>query len=254
MRCPICGSNAAKNEFKAGKGKLNVKATVVGGLLTGGIGAFAGFMERFSSKGYIVCSACGYDQFASVNPNLILETEKMEQIEKSTYYTTTDFPLRVVADKLIQAAKENSVVANIRYDEVDRAPGGQTLVSFPCIVIENPNHPTDYLKFWIQNNIDGNRSLFTPYIFGNSPQLQMKDYNDNASVHSAGGLAVAALGMLGSRRSTGMIGYGIGSEVGKYIGTSIRKSINSAKMDAGALQREQMWYADVSSMIGDVFE
>lgn len=253
MRCPICGSNAAKIEFKAGKGKFNVKAAVVGGLLTGGIGVVAGFKDRFSSKGYIMCSACGYDQFASVDPNLILETEKMEQIEKSTYYTI-DFPLRVVADKLIQAAKENSVVANIRYDEVDRTPGGQTLASFPCIVIENPNHPTDYLKFCIQKNIDGNRSLFTPYIFGNSPQLQMKDYNDNTSVHSAGGLAVAALGILGSRKSAGIIGYGIGSEVGKYIGTSIRKSINSAKMDAGAIQWEQMWYADVSSMIGDVFE
>ena len=252
MKCPICGYDAAQIEFKAGKGKFNVKAAVVGGLLTGGIGAVAGFKDRVSSKGYIACRACGYDQFLSVDPRLILETEKMEQIEQSTYYPF-DISLNEVMEKITQNASEQGVVVRVRLDEVNRAPGGQTLASYPCLVIEHPDHPADYLKFCIQKNVDGNRCMFTPYMFGNSPQLQMKNYNDNNSGHSAGGLAVAALGMLGSKRSAGMIGYGIGSEVGKYVSTSIRKSINNSKMDAGALQWEQMWYGEVSNVISSVF-
>lgn len=251
MKCPICGADAAEIEFKAGKGKFNVKAAIVGGLLTGGIGAVAGFKDRIATKGYIACRGCGYDQFLSVDPSLVLETEKMEQIEQSIYYPF-DISLNEVLGKITQNANEQGIVVRARLDEVNRAPGGQALASYPCLIIEHPDHPVDYLKFCIQKNVDGNRCMFTPYVFGCSTQIQMKNYNDSNSGQSAGGLAIAALEMLGGGKKAVMTGYGFGSEVGKYVSTSIIKSINNSKMDACALQWEQIWYGEVSNVISSV--
>ena len=229
MKCPICGADAAEIEFKAGKGKFNVKAAIVGGLLTGGIGAVAGFKDRIATKGYIACRGCGYDQFLSV-----------------------DLSLNEVLGKITQNANEQGIVVRARLDEVNRAPGGQALASYPCLIIEHPDHPVDYLKFCIQKNVDGNRCMFTPYVFGCSTQIQMKNYNDSNSGQSAGGLAIAALEMLGGVKRAVMTGYGFGSEVGKYVSTSIIKSINNSKMDACALQWEQIWYGEVSNVISSV--
>ncbi|MBR3294479.1 MAG: hypothetical protein IKI69_08695 [Oscillospiraceae bacterium] len=253
MKCPVCGAEAAQIEFKSGKGKINKAARFAGGLIAGPLGLVAAIHdERSKQYGYLHCSTCGYDQFASVDPNCILRIEEMEPLDNGTYYSF-DIPFTRLLDQFNNAAANTDLVFHVRLDEINRMPAGISLASYPCVIIEHPDHPQDYCKFCITKNVDGSRCMLTPYVFGSSPQLQMENYNENVPNHSVGGLATAALGFLSNKRSSGFVtSQGIGYEVGHFITTSIIKHKNSKKMDAGALQWEKLWYGEIMELIKSV--
>ena len=247
MICPICGSNSAEIEYR--NGKFNKKAALVGGLLTGGIGLIAGFKDTLVSRGFITCKSCRYSQLGH-NPDYTLKVKDMEPFNSGTLFNH-DLSLIGIVDDLRKMAKYRNIPCNVRYDEVDSVPAGTSLASYPCVVIEHPEHPNDYLKICIQKNSSGSQCILTAYVFGRSPQLEMEDFNNNQSPHSALGIAAAITGAVSGDKPF-LTGAGIGHEIGSVIGTSIKKSINSSKMNSSALQWEKLWYADVLEMIGDL--
>lgn len=245
MKCPVCGSDYAKIEYKRGKGKFNAKHAVVGAILTGGIGAVAGFSGKIAEKGYLTCPHCRYDQYSKVNPQYVLSRKIMEQIGGETI-SPRFISLGELRGIFGKAASARRLPSRFRLDEIEGGRGGKT-TSFPCLIIEHPGHPTDYFKFCITMDTEGDRCVFTPFVFGNSPQLSMISYNENAGSQYGIGLATAAAGVL--TKNSRLTGAGLGYELSNRAVTNFIKNRNDKRIDCGAAAFEKDWYAQVMSLI-----
>lgn len=255
MKCYICGGDHAELIYKRGKGKVDVKKVVIGGMLTaglGGVGAAAGLADLMAQKCYIHCPDCGYDQFSNFQTKNVMDPQQMTQLE--VFYEDYGIPLRTIRDQLIREAEGLGVKVRVRLAEFQtHAVSGPAML--PCILIEHPSFAGSYHSFCIapgRGNQSGDEGFFV-FLTGESKQLSKKDYNQNQSATHGGGWTTAAAGLIrGGDWGVGTAIGGVAFEMGHGAAVGARKLLNTLTTNQQALDAEVDWYGQTQALMDAV--
>lgn len=249
-RCPICGSTDTRIESKAAK--FDVKKAVVAGVLTGGIGAVAGFAGYLKNHDFTICNSCGFSAGHNFETAPLQLKEKQLQLIREPLQYEHDIPFPQIVNAIMQNAKGDDVVLAWRNGEI--VSGSVITRQYaPCIVLFHPLHADDYLNLCICKTTFGRRCKYSVCSFGKSTQLGIAEYADQVSVFSGIGLQGVALGALrggdtGTNFALGSLGFGIGR--GAVV--AAKKGLNALQADSNALEQEKFWYALVSDVVDSV--
>jgi hypothetical protein len=167
------------------------------------------------------------------------------------FYEDYGIPLNSIRNGLINDSRKIGLPLSIRYGEcLTGANIGPA--SLPCMILEHPNHTSDYFSFCVapnKGNYSGDDGYFV-YFSGISKQLQKVNYNANITGSNGSGWLVAGLGALrGGSTGVGAAIGGIAYEAGYGAMVGSKKLFNSLTLDKRALEQELWWYNQVKALL-----